>query len=83
MEDFYKRFLEKNSRENRLFQESSDSDVGTTLLGQGTDDSGSQSESDTESARDPTKIVFENESLKLIVVRSQFKRQTNFKLGRI
>ena len=70
MEEFYKHFLKKNSEENRQYHK--------PLQGEG---SNSSSDSDdVDATRDPTKIAFENDSLKLIVVKSQFKRQVNFKL---
>ena len=87
MEEFYKRFLKKNSDENRRYHasdtEPSSSQSGSNLQGDG-DGINSSSDSDETDGRedpsDPTKIAFENNSLKLIVVKSQFKRQVNFKL---
>ena len=77
--EFYKRFLKKNSEENKQYHAASEAQPSTSALqGEGPD---SSSESDDNNAiRDPTKIAFENDSLKLIVVKSQFKRQVNFKL---
>ena len=76
MEAFYKQFLKKNSKENKDYLSS---DPSSDLQGEGTDAELS-SDSDDERVRDPTKIAFENDALKLIVVKSDFKRQVNFKL---
>ena len=73
MEQFYKNFLKKNSEENAIFQAAENEN----FHGDGTD---SNSESDSD-IKDPTKIVFQNEDLKLVVVKSQLQRQINFKLG--
>ena len=78
MEEFYKRFLQKHSEENKQYH-SSDSQSKNNLQGEGPNDDSSDSD-DAETIRDPTKIAFENDSLKLVVVKSQFKRQVNFKL---
>ena len=77
MEEFYKRFLQKNSDENKQYH-SSESQSKNNLQGEGSHDDSDSDE--TETTRDPTKIAFENDSLKLVVVKSQFKRQVNFKL---
>ena len=74
MEEFYKKFLKKNSKENKDYLSSQPSDL------QGEGDAEISSDSDEERVRDPTKIAFENDALKLIVVKSDFKRQVNFKL---
>ena len=74
MEEFYKKFLKKNSKENKDYLSSQPSDL------QGEGGAEISSDSDEERVRDPTKIAFENDALKLIVVKSDFKRQVNFKL---
>ena len=74
MEEFYKKFLKKNSKENKDYLSSQPSDL------QGEGDAEISSDSDEERVRDPTKIAFENDALKLIVVKSDFMRQVNFKL---
>ena len=82
MEHFYKQFLKKNSEENRQFHaaesEPSSASQSNNLQGEGPNSSSDSDDSDA--IRDPTKIAFENDSLKLVVVKSQFKRQVNFKL---
>ena len=82
MEEFYKRFLAKNSQENKQYHAAKldqNSANNNNLQGEGTD-SASDSDGDSTQVRDPTKIAFENNDLKLVVVKSQFKRQVNFKL---
>lgn len=80
MEQFYKSFLKKNAEENREYLASDENGaVSNNLQGEG-EQSPSDSDSENEAIKDPTKIAFENDTLKLVVVKSQFKRQINFKL---
>ena len=81
MEEFYKRFLTKNAQENKQYHaaELEPNSAINNLQGKGTD-SASDSDGDSIQVSDPTKIAFENNDLKLVVVKSQFKRQVNFKL---
>ena len=80
MEEFYKRFLKNNSKENREYLASEASPSRNNLQGEG-EESASGSDNETmQQPQDPSKIAFENDALKLVVVKSQFKRQVNFKL---
>ena len=67
LRDHFMKFLQNNSRENRLLQTAEQED--------NPDDGNSRFSTPT-----PSDIAFENDNMKLIVQKSYFKRQKNFKL---
>ena len=73
MEDFYKKWFEKNQA--RLQSGGQNSREQSPVPGPSRDVNLS-----AQSITDPTKIVYENDSLKLIVDKGSFKKQKNFRL---
>lgn len=71
--EHFRRFLEANTKENRKIRNISEaeSDEGQAETEEG------QIEPQLKS---PTEVVYENEELRLIVQKSYFKKQKNFKL---
>ena len=65
MEDFYKRWIKNFAEKTKIFNQ-----------GKGEDES-NESSSNIQS---PTDIVFENNTLKMVVEKGAFKRQKNFRL---
>ena len=68
MEDFYKRWIKNFAEKTKTFNE-----------GKGEDDSNNQL-NPSSNIQSPTDIVFENNTLKMVVEKGAFKKQKNFRL---
>ena len=67
MEDFYRRWLQNFAAKTRTYNE-------------GAGEDSNEAPNEPSKIQAPTDIVFENDSLKMIVEKGAFKRQKNFRL---